>query len=61
MWHKWGVDECIQDVCGKAKRKETTRETETLEKMGGMDRIDVVYDRNQWETLVNTLMSLYVP
>jgi hypothetical protein len=28
---------------------------------GGMDRINVVQDRDQWRTLVNTVMNLWVP
>jgi hypothetical protein len=28
---------------------------------GGMDWIDLVWDRDQWRALVNTVMSLSVP
>jgi hypothetical protein len=28
---------------------------------GGMDRIDLSQDRDQWTTLVNTVMNLRVP
>jgi hypothetical protein len=28
---------------------------------GGMDWIDVAYDRNQWRALVNTVKNLWVP
>jgi hypothetical protein len=28
---------------------------------GGMDWIDLAYDRNQWSALVNTVMNLPVP
>jgi hypothetical protein len=28
---------------------------------GGMDWIDLAQDRNQWRTLVNTIMNLRVP
>jgi hypothetical protein len=27
----------------------------------GMDRIDLVQDRDQWRALVNTVMNLWVP
>jgi hypothetical protein len=27
MWHERGKEECIQDIGGKARRKETTRKT----------------------------------
>jgi hypothetical protein len=29
--------------------------------LGGMPRIDVAQDRNQWMALVNTVMNLWVP
>jgi hypothetical protein len=28
---------------------------------GGMDRIDLAQDRDQWRALVNMLMNLWVP
>jgi hypothetical protein len=28
---------------------------------GGMDRIDVVQDRDQWRAVVNTVMNLQIP
>jgi hypothetical protein len=28
---------------------------------GGMDRIDLAQDRDQWRDLVNTIMNLRVP
>jgi hypothetical protein len=28
---------------------------------GGMDRIDLARDRDQWKALVNTVMNLWVP
>jgi hypothetical protein len=27
MWHEWGEEECIYDIGGKARRKETTKKT----------------------------------
>jgi hypothetical protein len=30
MQHKWGEDECIWDIGGKARREETTGKTKTL-------------------------------
>jgi hypothetical protein len=36
VWHvarMWGGEECIWDIDGKARRKETTRKTKT--QMGG--------------------------
>jgi hypothetical protein len=61
-----GEKECIWD--GKARRKETTRNTKTSMgnniKMdhreigwGGTDWIDVVQDRDQCRALVNTVMK----
>jgi hypothetical protein len=29
MYHEWGEEEFIQDIGGKARRKETTRKTRT--------------------------------
>jgi len=28
---------------------------------GGMDRIELVHDRDRWRTLVNVVMNLWVP
>jgi hypothetical protein len=28
---------------------------------GGMDKIDLAHDRDQWRALVNTVMNLWVP
>jgi hypothetical protein len=28
---------------------------------GGMERIDLAQDRDQWRTLMNTVMNLWVP
>jgi hypothetical protein len=33
----------------------------TLERQDGMDWIDVAQDRDQWRSLVNTVMNLRVP
>jgi hypothetical protein len=30
MLHEWGEEECIWDIDGKARRKETTGKTETI-------------------------------
>jgi hypothetical protein len=57
---------------GKARRKETTRETKhrwvdnvkiDVRETGwtGMDWIDLVKDRDQWRALGNTVMNLSVP
>jgi hypothetical protein len=29
MYHEWGEEECIKDIGGKARRKETTGKTKT--------------------------------
>jgi hypothetical protein len=29
MQHEWGEEECIEDIGGKARRKETTGKTKT--------------------------------
>jgi hypothetical protein len=67
-----GEEECIQDTGGKVRRTETTRKTETRwvdniktdrREIGlhGMGGIDLAQDRDQWRTLVNTVMKLPVP
>jgi hypothetical protein len=66
-----GEEECIYDIGGKARRKETTRKTKTQVvdnikiylraiRWDGMDWIDLAQDRDQW-SLVNTVMNLRVP
>jgi hypothetical protein len=63
--------ECIYDIGGKARRKETTRKTKrrlvdnikmNLREIewDGIDCIDLAPDRNQWRALVNTVMYLRV-
>jgi hypothetical protein len=64
-----GEEECIKDIGGKARRKETTGKTKTynikmdLREIGwdGMDWINLAQDRDQWRTLVNTVKNLLVP
>jgi hypothetical protein len=59
------------DLCGKDRRKETTRRPGRRWKdnvrmdlrdmgWGGMDWIDLGQDRDQWRALVNTAMNLRV-
>jgi dissimilatory sulfite reductase (desulfoviridin) alpha/beta subunit len=52
MYHEGGEEECIQDIGGKARRE-----------IGwdGIYWIDMAQDRDQWRTLVNTVMNLRVP
>jgi hypothetical protein len=48
----------------ESQKKETTRKTKIdLREIGwdGMDWIDVAQDRDQWRSLVNTVMNLRVP
>jgi hypothetical protein len=66
-------EECMQDIGGKARRKETTSARPRrrwvdnikidLAELGwdGMDWIDLAEDRNQWRALVNIVMNLRVP
>jgi hypothetical protein len=62
-----GEEECIKDIGGKARRKDTTIKTNNikmdLREIGwnGMDWIDLAQDRDQWRALVNTVMNLRVP
>jgi hypothetical protein len=62
------VEECIEDIGGKARRKETTRKTKRFGvdnikinvraiEWGGMDWIDVAQDIDQCRSLVNTVMN----
>jgi hypothetical protein len=56
-------------IGGKARRKETTRKTNTQVggqylreiRWDGVDWIDLAQDRDQWRALVNTVMNLRVP
>jgi hypothetical protein len=65
----WVQKECIQDFCGKARRKGRLRcRWEDNIKMdlretgwSGMDLIDLAQDRDQWRALVNTVLNLRVP
>ena len=68
-----GVDEeFIQNIGGKARKKEITMKTKTKQgvniKMnlreigsGGMDWIELAQDRAQWKALVIMVMNLRVP
>jgi hypothetical protein len=61
-----GDEECIYDIGGRARRKETTRKTNIkmdLREIGwdGVDWIELAQDREQWRALVNTVMNLWVP
>jgi hypothetical protein len=48
---------------GKPRRKWVDNIKTDLREIGwgGMDRIDLAQDRDQWRTLVNTIMNLRVP
>jgi hypothetical protein len=67
-----GEKGCIYEIGVRARRKETTRETETkwiilkliLREIGcggDMDWIDVAQDRDQRRDVVNTVMNLRIP
>jgi hypothetical protein len=64
-----GEEECIQDIGGKARRKETTRHRwldnikMNLRKIGwdGVNWIDMAQDRYQWRDFVNTVLNIQVP
>jgi hypothetical protein len=66
-----GEERCIYDICGIARRKETTGKTKTwvdnikmdLRERGsdGIDQIDLAQDRYQWRALVNKVMNLRFP
>jgi hypothetical protein len=60
------------DICWKARRKETTKKTKMpvvnnikvdRREIGwdGMDSIDLAQDRDQWRVLMNAVMKLRVP
>jgi hypothetical protein len=67
-----GEEECIQDIGGKTRMKETTRKNRSrwvdnikmeLREIGwdGMVWIDLAQDTDQWRALVNAVMNLRVP
>jgi hypothetical protein len=67
-----GEEECIWDIGGQARRKETTRKTRRrwvdnikmdLREIGwdGVNWIDMAQERDQWRALVNTVLNLRVP
>jgi hypothetical protein len=67
----WGEEECLQDIGGKAGRKEPPGRPRLrwvnniktdLGEIGchSMDWIDLAQDRDQWRALVNTVMNLRV-
>jgi hypothetical protein len=66
------VDECIQDLGGKTRRKETTRRPRRrwvdnikmcLREIGwaSMDWIELAQDRDQWRAFVKKVVNLRVP
>jgi hypothetical protein len=66
-----GQRECIKDIGGKARWKETTGRPRRwwvnnikmdLREIGldGMDWIDLAKDRDQWKALLNTVTNLWV-
>jgi hypothetical protein len=48
---------------GRPRRRSVNNIKMDLRKVGcgGLDRIDLAWDRNQWMALVNTVMNLRVP
>jgi hypothetical protein len=58
----WGEEECIYGFGGQASRKDTTWKAKMLRELGwcGMEWIDLALDRDQWKTLVNTVLNLQV-
>jgi hypothetical protein len=61
-----GEDECISDIGGNARTKETTGKANIkmdLREIGwdGMDWIELAQNRGQWRALVNMVMNLRVP
>jgi hypothetical protein len=66
MQHDLGGEDCIQGFGWKARRKETTRKTQTMREVnikmdpreeifGGIDCINLSYDMDQWRALLNTM------
>jgi hypothetical protein len=54
----WGDEECVQDIGGKARRKEPLgRPRRSWVDNIKMDWIEVAEDRDQWRALVNTMMK----
>jgi hypothetical protein len=55
-----GKEKCIEDIGGKARRKEATGKTKRVDNIkmdlreigwGGMDWIDLAQERDQWRSL----------
>jgi hypothetical protein len=71
MWHAWERREKCTNFGGKARRKETTRETKhrwedgirlDLEEigLGDVDWIRLAQDRDRWLAVVSAVMTLRV-
>jgi hypothetical protein len=56
-----GKPKCKRPLGGPRHRWENNKMDLEEKGWGGMDWIDLAYDRDQWRALVNTVMNLPVP